>query len=374
MKIHIQRDRFAPLFSLISNFTSTKDLRPAIQNVKLIANESNVILMATDGDVGARGEINVDESFVIDRTGEAILPAKLLGKIFSETTDSDILLELESGRLTVKGARFHYQLDTIADVDSFPTVNPFQETDCFKLPVDSLNRMIARTLFATEVNNAHYELSGVKFLFEKELVTAIATDGRRLACQQYASEYLPAGQDGGEFEEKSAIFPTKTLNLVKRSTSFADEAKIAIQNDRASIQLGNVVISTNLISGRFPDWNTILPDKSKNKRVDFIASELARAVRQADIVATEDKPGVSLSFESGKVRVTAAGDATGESSVELPISYDYEPSQLRFDSKFLNDFFREAPPDETVAFYFADDFRSLFETNDGYRYVVMQLS
>ena len=375
MKIHIQRDKFAPLFSLISNFTSTRDLRPALQNVKIIADESSVVLMATDGDVGARGEIVVDESFVIDRPGEAILPAKLLGRIFSETTDSDILLELEGRRLTVKGARFRYQLDTIDDVDSFPAVNPFQETDYFELPVESLNRMIGRTLFAIETNNAHYELNGVMFLFEQERATAIATDGKRLACQQYASKYISDGQ-GGEFNEKKAIFPTRTLNLVKRSASFASEAKIAVKDDRATIQLGNVVIATNLMTGRFPDWNMILLEKSNIKSVDFIASEFASAVRQAEIVATENKPGVTLNFESGKVSITAAGEETGESSVELPISYDAEPRKLRFDSKFLNDFFREVPPEETVLFYFSqklEDFRSLFETNDGYRYVVMQL-
>ncbi len=374
MKIHIQRDKFVPLFSLISNFASTRDLRPALQNVKIIANESSVILMATDGSVGARGEIVVDESFVIDRAGEAILPAKLLGRIFSETTDSDILLELEGRRLTVKGARFRYQLDTIDDVDSFPTVNPFQETDYFKLPVESLNRMISRTQFATETNNAHYELSCVMFLFERERATAIATDGKRLACQQYASEYISGDQEG-EFEEKRAMFPLRTLTLLKRSASFASDANISVKGDRAMIQLGNVVVATNLMTGRFPDWNMILLDKSKSKNVSFIADELARAVRQADIVATENKPGVSLSFESGKVSVTAAGEETGESSVELPISYDDEPKMLRFDSKFLNEFFREVPPEETVQFYISQnqDYRSLFETNDGYRYVVMQL-
>ena len=374
MKIHIQREKFVPLFSLISNFASTRDLRPALQNVKIIANESSVILMATDGSVGARGEIAVDESFVIDRAGEAILPAKLLGRIFSETTDSDILLELEGRRLTVKGARFRYQLDTIDDVDSFPTVDPFQETNYFKLPVESLNRMISRTSFATETNNAHYELSCVLFLFEQERATAIATDGKRLACQKYASEYISGDQEG-EFAVKKAMFPLRTLNLVKRSASFASDAKIAVKDERAMIQLGDVVVATNLVTGRFPDWNMILLDKTKSKSVSFIADELARAVRQADIVATENKPGVALSFETGKISVTAAGEETGESSVELPISYDDEPRILRFDSKFLNEFFREVPPDETVLFYYSQsqDYRSLFETNDGYSYVVMQL-
>ena len=200
MRIHIQRDKFVPLFTLISNFTSTNDLYPARQNVKLIANESTVVLMATDGEISARGEIAVDESFVIDRVGEALLPAKLLGKIFSETTDSDILLDIEGTRLTVKGAKFRYQLGIIEDVDSFPTVAPFQETDCFKLSVASLNRMISRTIYATEANNTHFELRGVMFLFEQERTTAVATDGpwgtssRRTRNGPHANASSPASR------------------------------------------------------------------------------------------------------------------------------------------------------------------------------------
>ena len=379
MRIHIQRDKFVPLFTLISNFTSTNDLYPARQNVKLIANESTVVLMATDGEISARGEIAVDESFVIDRVGEALLPAKLLGKIFSETTDSDILLDIEGTRLTVKGAKFRYQLGIIEDVASFPTVAPFQGVDCFKLSVASLNRMISRTIYATEANNTHFELRGVMFLFEQERTTAVATDGRRLALQVCSSEYVANGEEH-EFEAKKAIFPTRALNLIKRSSSAASDALIAVRDVNAQIQIGNVVISTTLNSGRFPDWKAILPDKTKKKYVDFIVEELARAVRQADIVLTQDKPGLEFYFETGKVSVTAAGEATGESSVELPIAYDGEPEKLRFDSRFLNEFFREAPADDTVRFYFSvlgdqkSDYRALFETNDGYQYVVMQLS
>lgn len=374
MKIHIQRDKFVPLFSLVSNFVSTKDIRPVLQDVKLIVSDSNIILMATDGTVGVRGELAVDESFIIDRVGEALLPAKLLGRIFSETSDSNILLELDGSRLTVKGERFRYQLETKVDVDSFPMVAPFQETTYYKIPIASLNRMISRTTFAIEKSqSAHYELNGVMFFFERERTTAIATDGRRLALQACASEYATSDLES-PFEAKKTMFPERTLTLVKRSCSTQEDALIAVSNDSAQIKLGNIVITTNLIAGRFPDWNNILPDKSVKKRVDFIASDLAQAVRQAGIVSTEDKPGIDFNFDPGKVCVTAAGEATGDSSVELPISYDGDHDACRLDAKFLYDFFREVSSDETIAFYFGKDFRTLFETGDGYQYLVMQLS
>lgn len=373
MKIRCQRSKFVPLFTLIANFASARDVRPVLQNVKLVANESGVLLMATDGEVGARGELPVDEAFVIERSGEAILPAKLLRKIFSETTDAEIMMELDGTRLTVKGQHFRYQLDTVDEADKFPSVGQFQEATYFKIPTQSFSRMVRRTVFATETNNSHYELRGVKFVFGADRTTAIATDGRRLAYQEYASESYQESPDEA-FVEKQAIFSTRALNLIDRSAGDAEHVLIAVRDAEALIRIGNIVVSTVLMSGRFPDWNAIIPDKSTKTRVDFIANELARAIRQAEIVATENKPGVWFKFETGKVFVTAAGEATGESSVELPIAYDGEAAQLRLDSRFLNEFFKEVPAEDAVAFYFLQDYRTLFETTDGYRYVVMQLA
>ena len=94
MKIRCRRDKFEPLFTLISSFTSTRDVRPALQNVKMLADEKSVILTATDGGIGAKGELPAEDGFVVERAGEAILPAKLLRKILAETKDDEIELEV----------------------------------------------------------------------------------------------------------------------------------------------------------------------------------------------------------------------------------------------------------------------------------------
>lgn len=373
MKIRCRRNKFVPLFSTIANFTASRDVRPMLQNVKLVANETSLLLMATDGEVGARGELTETEAFVVDNPGEAILPAKLLRKIFAETTDEEIYIELQGSQITIKGAHFRYQLDTCDDADRFPLVPSFDETTYFKIPVNSFNRMVGRTVFATQNNNNHFELRGVKFIFSVDRITAVATDGRRLACQENASESFGDAQQEN-FTSQEAIFPPRTLNLIVRSDSEADDVLIAAHDADAIIKIGNIVVSTTLMTGLFPNWNAIIPDKTSKKRVDFIADEVARAIRQAEIVTTENKPGVWFKFSKGTFNITAAGEATGESSVELPIAYDGEPAELRLDSKFLNEFFREVPGEETVAFYFQQDYRTLFETSDGYRYVLMQLS
>lgn len=368
MKVICRRDKFVPLFTLISSFAATRDSRPALQNVKMVADEKSVVLTATDGELGAKGELSVEDGFVVEAPGETILPAKLLRKILAETTDEEITLDATGTTLGVRGLNFRYQLATMSAVD-FPAVAPFDAAAYHKIATKSLCEMIRRAAFATDVENSHYALGGVLFNFAPDQMTAVATDGRRLAYQARAAEAV-----GDHASENKTIFPLRTLNLLERASSDVDEALIAVTEGRAVARLGNVVISTILKEGRFPNWRSIMPSKDGKIHIDFLAGQLASAVRQAEIVATEKKPGVWLRFSPGKASVAAAGEEVGESNVDIPISYEGEPASLRLDPRFLNEFLRNVAPEETVSFYFQSDSPALFETNDDYRYVVMPLT
>ncbi len=374
MKIRCRRDKFLPLFTLISSFTATRDVKPALLNVKMTADEKTVVLMATDGEIGARGELASDDGFVVENSGEAILPAKLLRKILAETSDDELLLALEGTALTVQGTNFQYRLSTCSSED-FPPVEGFEANSYHKIATKSLGDLIRRTSFATDSENSHYSLGGVLFNFEQDRMSAVSTDGRRLAFQERSAESVRVVESASEhLSENKTIFPPKTLNLMERALGDSEEALIAVKGERALVKIGNVVISTNLIVGRFPNWRAIIPEKNGRKNVIFIAGQLASAVRQAEIVATEKKPGVWFHFESGKVNVAAAGEEVGESNVNIPIAYEDDKTSLRLDSRFLNEFFRCVSPEENVAFYFLPDKPALFETTDGYSYVIMPLT
>ena len=115
MKVRCRREKFVPLFNLIASFTSTRDVRPALQNVKMVADDNKLVLTATDGNLGAQGELSVDDGFVVESSGEAILPAKLLRKILTETTDEEITLELD-GKIDAESApQFEKEIDSVID-------------------------------------------------------------------------------------------------------------------------------------------------------------------------------------------------------------------------------------------------------------------
>ncbi|KAA5549895.1 DNA polymerase III subunit beta, partial [Acinetobacter baumannii] len=79
----------------------------------------------------------------------------------------------------------------------------------------SLGDLIRRTSFATDSENSHYSLGGVLFNFEQDRMSAVSTDGRRLAFQERSAESVRVVESASEhLSENKTIFPPKTLNLM----------------------------------------------------------------------------------------------------------------------------------------------------------------
>ena len=94
--------------------------------------------------------------------------------------------------------------------DEFPYIDEFVETAYHKIPANALCEMIRRTLFATDNENPRYSLGGVCFEHDGSSITAVATDGRRLATQDADGICV----NGHTFEP--VILPVNALKLLAK--------------------------------------------------------------------------------------------------------------------------------------------------------------
>jgi DNA polymerase-3 subunit beta len=98
-------------------------------------------------------------------------------------------------------------------------------------------------------------------------------------------------------------------------------------------------------------------------------------VRQAAIVTNDESRGVDFTFADGRLTMVARAADTGQSKVELPISYAGREISITLDPRFLVDFLRVLDPDKSIGLDIQDsDSAIVFTCDDGYRYVIMPLS
>ena len=78
----------------------------------------------------------------------------------------------------------------------------------------------------------------------------------------------------------------------------------------------------------------------------MIVGPFYATVRQAAIVASEERRGVDFTFGEGKVVLACRGAEKGESRVELPVAFDGPPRTVTLDPRFVSDFLRVLDPEQ----------------------------
>lgn len=365
MKLTCNKEKFAQLFALASSAASLRDVKAVLQNVKLIASDGVVTLMATDMDISVRLEM---DGATVPEPGETILPTRLIRNSLQASNDSVFTLESDGQRISLFGDR--YAKIPTQPADDFPDIPAFAADAYHEIPSRILREMIRRTTFAIELENTKYTLGGVLLEFTEGRVAAVATDGRRLANQEASGTGV-----GGHTSENSAIVPLKALTLLDKALGSDEEpVKVSVTGGKIAFACGLSTLTTRLIEGRFPRWKNIVPNTEGRSKVDLMVGPFLQAVRQAEIVTTDKQPGIFLDFSDNKLELSASGAEVGESRIELPVVYTGEKTRLKLEPRYLTDFLKTLDSDKVIALYMKGDQSVLFQTDDGYNYVVMPLT
>jgi DNA polymerase-3 subunit beta len=367
MKLDCHRPSLLAALQVVNGVVPSRTPREILRNVKLQVSPTATVLIGTDQEVGIRQEVSSVET---DSTGQVLLPASRVISILRELQDDRVTLEATDRSLVIKGGQSEFKLST-EDPAEFPAVAAFEDENYFSLPANIFREMIRRTVFATDVESTRYALGGILLEFTPEKATLAATDSRRLAVVHSACESV------GEINLDSAspVVPSKAMQLIERSLPDSDDAAlIAIHSNDVVVKCGGATIYSRLVEGRFPRYAEVIPSESK-ATVEVVVSQFYAAVRQAQIVTSEESRGVNFKFSTGKLTLASQAADVGESNVELPIPFEGEAITITFDPKFVADFLRIIDAGTSVQIKLIDaESPAVFTTEDGYRYVIMPLS
>jgi DNA polymerase-3 subunit beta len=371
MKITCQRDKFLTAFQTAAAVAPSRSPKPILQNVKLEVAADRATLIATDLEVGIRIDVTGIE---VEAQGSAVLPVGRFGSILRESTDERIRLETDGQGTVVRGERSEFRLPG-ENPSEFPNVVSFNDERYFEVPVRLFREMIRRTVFATDNESSRYALGGVLLEFTGKGLTAVATDGRRLARME------GPGNAVGGFEQSASsgpatIVPTRSMQLIERALSDGDaELQIATRDNDILVRSARATIYSRLVEGRFPRWRDVFPQRNDSAKIEFTVGPLYSAVRQAMIVTSEESRGVDFQFADGNLTLTARAADAGQSHVELPIAYDGSKLAIMLDPRYVSDFLKALDTDRMVTFDIKDgENAAVLSTDDGYGYVIMPLA
>lgn len=367
MKIKINRESFLKVFQIAAAVAPARSPKTILQNIKLDVSSEGGVLTATDTEVGVR--LVVPDMEVIS-PGSAVVPVSRLSMILRESNDDVLQIEADADRTIVSGTNSRFELQA-CNPDEFPEVASFEEKDFYEVNSNVLKELIKRTLFATDSESSRYALGGVLLEMDDETITAVGTDGRRLAKMQGPLKKIGSPKNMG-----TTIVPSRSMQLMER---ILPDGEVPVQlvaraNDLLLREPGGVFY-TRLVEGRFPKWRDVLPTRTDSNRIDIPVGPMYSALRQAAIVSSDESRGIDFTFHNGSLVLSNSTAEIGQSRVEMPVPFDSEELTITLDHRFVADFLKVLQPDKIFTLDVEDGEAAAFcETDDNYGYVIMPLA
>ncbi len=368
MKISFNRENFWKVFQIAAAVAPPRSPKTILQNVFLNASKDICELMATDMEVGVRLKL---EGVNVDTAGQVVVPVSRLSMILRESSDEELTLETDGDQTVITGMHSRFELAT-QNPDEFPQVNTFDEESYFEITAGVLKELIKRTLFATDADSSRYALGGLLLETDGETLTAVGTDGRRLAKMEG-----PVKKVGdSSMNSSETIVPARSMQLIERIL-VNDETVIRIATRANDLMLAfpGGVIYSRLLEGRFPKWREVLPSRTESTKIDLQVGPMYSALRQAAIVASEESRGIDFTFNNGTLVLSNRTAEVGKSRIEMPISYEEDELIVTLDHRYVADFLKVLQPDRSFTFDVdGSDSAAYCQTDDSYGYVIMPLS
>lgn len=340
MKVSCLQENLKRGLSIVSHAVSSRSPLPVLANVLLTTENGQLLLSATDLEIGIKTRVGAQ----VETPGATTVPAKLFVDVVNNLPNDKVTLTLDARTqtLTVECGRFVTNIKGISadDFPPIPTTDDDQPT--LRLPPDLLRGAIEQVAFAAATDDSRPVLTGVLIRIRDNIVTFAAADGFRLATR---SIELPATAIDPMAETRDFIVPARALNEMARSLGDTEgEVSLTVAPGGGQIlfSTSHVDLVSRLIDGNFPDFERIIPT-DYDTRTLLDTPEFLKAVRLASLFATSSQQVIKLTIESGgelgpgKVTISANAAEVGDNTGELDAMVTGEGGAIAMNVRFLLD-------------------------------------
>ena len=310
MKFTFDRDAMIKEISIAQEIITNKSPISILSNILIIAENNSLTIKATDSKVKFSTVIPVD----IQQEGRTTIFCDKFMSILSSLPSGEIEFIQEDIGVTIKpiAKRVKFQLKSQAS-EKFPEVGSSENVPFFEIPSKDFKEMISETIFAVSNDVNRYFMTGVYFVKNGDTLTMVATDGRRLSCDNKTGFSIPDFQP--------AIIPTKILSCVLKNAPDEGNIQLAVIDKSVFVKFANLEFSSVLIDGQFPNYQKVIPE---NLSMSFMVNkaDLDAALKRTTIMVDKKVSKIIFKISSGVLKLISPESDIGTADEEIPCRYD----------------------------------------------------
>jgi DNA polymerase-3 subunit beta len=347
MRVSVLQENLAKGLSIVTRAVGSRPSLPVLGNVLLASEESRLKLSATNLELGITTWIGAK----VESDGAITIPARTFFDLVNTLAPERVDMELDARTHTLN-MRCNATTANIKGIDAseFPVVPEAEADSGIAVPADTFRQMIDQVVFAAAKEDNRPILTGILAKFDGATLTMAAADGYRLAVRTATLE-SPVAQP------ISLIIPAKTLAELSRIITENDTTVyISIPPGRSQVMfhLESVDIVSQLIDGKFPDYEQIIP-KQHNTTTQIYTSDFLFACKRSEIFARDAAnttrvritPGESNTVP-GQMHVMAQSQEKGDNEGVLDAAVDGPGLEISFNVRYLIDALSAIAEDQIV--------------------------
>jgi len=373
MKLLIPQEKLKQGLNIVERVSSKSLTLPILNNI-LITTEKNFLnLAATDLEIG----ISLWILSKIEKEGKVTIPSHLLSSYVGLLPNKNINLETRKNDLLISCGKHNTEIKGLS-AEEYPIIPKITDGESISVNSSSFCQNLNQVADIPIPSTTRPEISGVYFLFQKNIITIAATDSFRLGEKKIFSK--------GKFslnKEYALILPQKTVKeIVNIFSEKKGDIKIYFSSNQIMFESlmeetphPQIQAISRLIEGEYPNYAEIIPKKYTTKIV-LDRSEFLNQVKTASLFSGKiNEVKIKVSPKSNEVEVSSQSAEIGNYKSSISGKIEGEPMEISFNHRFLLDGLLSIKSSDIIFELNGDSGPGVLKpiNDDTYLYVVMPI-
>lgn len=333
MKFIILKENLKQGLATVAHLSSKNINLPILNNVLIKVRKDGVEMISTNLEISINNFVRAK----VESEGEFTVDSKVINEYVNLLPDDKIEIELKNDELLVKCQNYKTKIKG-QEASDFPILPSIDSDLYYSVNISDFKNALSGVSFSTSNNENRIELSGVFFNFDgKGNLILAGTDSYRL------SEKTIKYKQGVSEEERSIIVPSRTVQeLIRILNNFKleeqlgseDEIKIYPNEGQIFFSFSSTNLMSRLISGSYPDYKQIIPDKEKTI-ILVNKNDLVKAVKAGGIFSKTGINDIGIKNQKDSLHIYSSSSQAGENFVDVSCKTKGSDNEIFINYKYF---------------------------------------
>lgn len=341
MRFTVSSSALSSKLNMLAKVIGSKNSLPILDCFLFQVANGEMSITASDSDNVIKSTLALTDH---DGEGEFCVPNRVILDALKELPEQPLHFDVDAAgeavaiKIVYQNGLYNF---TGQSAEEYPRTQSMNDAcTTVSLPTEMLISNISRSLFATANDELRPVMNGIYFDLTADALAIVASDGHKLVRSK---NFTIKSESPSAFN-----LPKKPASLLKNILSKdGDDAIIKFDDRSAEIQFTDGVMRCRLIDGRYPNYNSVIPNNPNEVTVD--RRGLQSALRRVLPFASESSQLIRFHIESGRFEVSSEDiDFSTSAKEQLSCEYNGSPISIGFKGSSLMEILSNLTSDNII--------------------------